>query len=108
MIEVAVTYDLLPDIDKKAYLGLLKKAIVPVLSQSGIVEIRARRSLSGSPDVLVVLVWQTLADWNRFEMKNEWARLKEEITDKCAKNMVIQIWGPSPIAPEPLRPSGKT
>ena len=39
MIEVAVTYDLLPDIDKKAYLDLLKKAIVPVLSQSGIVEI---------------------------------------------------------------------
>ena len=108
MIEVAITYDLLPDIDRKAYLDLLKKAIVPILTQPGIIEIRARRSLSGSPDVMVVLVWQTMANWNMFEMKKEWAELKEEITDRCTVNMMIQIWGPSPIAPEPLRPSGKT
>ncbi len=104
MIEVFVTYDLLPNIDQKAYVQLLKKAIVPILSQQGIVEIRAKRNQSGSPEVLIVMVWQTLADWNMFEMKKEWATLKDEVTATYARNMKIQIWGPSPIAPEPLRP----
>jgi heme-degrading monooxygenase HmoA len=104
MIEVFVTYDLLPNVDQKSYVQLLKKAIVPILSQPGIVEIRARRSLSGSPEVLILLVWETLADWNKFEIKKEWAALKAEVTDAYATNMTIQVWGPSPIAPEPLRP----
>ncbi len=104
LIEVFVSYDLLPNIDQKAYVQLLRKAIVPILSQPGIVEIRARRNMSGSPEVLIVLVWETLADWNVFEMKKEWAELKKEVTEAYAKNMTVQVWGPSPIAPEPLRP----
>ena len=41
---------------------------------------------------------------NVFEMKKEWAALKQEVTGTYASNMTIQVWGPSPIAPEPLRP----
>ncbi|HTZ18023.1 MAG TPA: antibiotic biosynthesis monooxygenase [Dissulfurispiraceae bacterium] len=104
MIEVFVTYDLLPNVDQKSYIHLLKKAIVPILSQPGIVEIRARRSQSGSPEVLIVFVWETLSHWKAFEMKKEWATLKDEVNTSCASNLKIQVWGPSPIAPEPLRP----
>ncbi len=104
VIEVFITYDLLPNADKQSYVQLLKKAIVPLLSQPGIMEIRARRNLSGSPDVLIVFVWETLADWNKFEIKKEWTCLKEELQNNFASNMAIQIWGPSPVAPEPLHP----
>ena len=69
MIEVALTYDLLPNIDQDAYFQFLKKAIVLIFQQQGIIEIRAKRSMSGSPEVLIELNWETVADWNRFEIK---------------------------------------
>lgn len=47
MIEVSITYDLLPDIDQTSYGQFLRKGIVPIFKQPGIVEIRAYRSLSG-------------------------------------------------------------
>jgi len=104
MIEVFVTYDLLPNIDQKAYVQLLKKAIVPILQQPGIVEIRAHRDVSGSPSVLIIFVWETVAYWKAFEMKKEWKELKNEVNKSFASNMKMKLWGPSPIAPTPLRP----
>jgi heme-degrading monooxygenase HmoA len=104
VIEVAITYDLLPDIDQDAYFQLFRKAVVPILQQPGIIEIRSKRSLSGSPQVLVMIAWETMADWNRFEFTKEWTALIEELKKSFVINMKSQIWGPSPIAPEPLRP----
>ena len=105
MIEVALTYDLLPGIDQDAYFQFLKKAIVLIFQQRGIIEIRAKRSLSGPPDILIMLTWETVADWSRFESTREWITLIEELKKSFVLNMKSQVWGPSPIAPEPLRPS---
>jgi hypothetical protein len=105
MIEVALTYDLMPGIDQDAYIQFLKKAIVLIFHQLGILEIRAKRSLSGPPEVLIALDWETVADWNRFEVTKEWTTLIEELKKSFVLNMKSQVWGPSPIAPEPLRPS---
>jgi hypothetical protein len=105
MIEVALTYDLLPGIDQDAYFQFLKKAIVLIFQQRGIVEIRAKRSLSGPPDVLISLTWETVADWRRLESTKEWTTLIEELKKLFVLNMKSQVWGPSPIAPDPLRPS---
>jgi len=105
MIEVALTYDLLPNIDQDDYFQFLKKAIVLVFQQRGIIEIRAKRSMSGSPEVLIELNWETVADWNRFEITTEWTTLIEELKKSFVLNMKSQVWGPSPIAPDPLRPS---
>jgi hypothetical protein len=104
VIEVSITYDLLPNIDHDAYFQLFRKAVVPILQQPGIVEIRAKRSLSGPPHVLIVIGWETVADWNRFEFTKEWTTLIEELKKSYVINMKSQLWGPSPIAPEPLRP----
>jgi hypothetical protein len=105
MIEVALTYDLSPDIDQEAYFQFLRKAIVHIFQQRGIIEIRAKRSLSGPPDVLIALDWETVADWNRFEITKEWTTLIEDLNKSFVLNMKSQVWGPSPIAPDPLRPS---
>jgi len=104
MIEVAITYELLPDIDQNAYFLLFKKAVVPILQQPGIVEIRAMRSLSDPPGVLIMIGWESMADWNRFEFAKEWTTLIEELKKSFITNMKLQVWGPSPIAPELLKP----
>lgn len=105
MIEVVITYDFLPTIDQKAYVLWLKKAVLPVITQHGIVEIRAYRSYSGSPKVAVVIVWGALADWNKFELTEHWNTILNELKEHYAENINIQVWLPSPIAPDPLRPA---
>ena len=105
MIEVVLTYDLVPNINQDAYLQFLRKAIVLIFHQKGIQEIRAKRSLAGSPQVMIVLSWESVADWNKFESTKDWTILIEEMKKTFVLDMKSQVWGPSPIAPEPLKPS---
>lgn len=103
MIEVIKTYDLLPGIDRQAYLDYGKRAMATMLKAPGIVEIRAYRSLLGSPQVRLALVWQTLADWAAFAEGPERQGLDAELF-QFANNIGVELWGPSPATPEPLRP----
>ena len=104
MIELNKTYDLLPSIDQQAYLEYARKAFATILKAPGIVEIRAHRSLLGSPHVRLTLVWQTLADWAKFAETPERHKLDSELFN-FASGIRIELWGPSPAAPEPLRPA---
>ena len=104
MIEVNKTYDLLPGIDQQAYLEYAKGAFATMLKAPGLVEIRVYRSLLGSPQVRLTLLWQTLADWAKFAENPERQMLDSGLL-KFANNIGIELWGPSPAVPEPLRPS---
>jgi len=103
MIEVNKTFDLLPGIDQLAYLEYSKRALATMLKAPGIVEIRSQRSLLGSPQVRLTLEWQTLADWAKFAESPERQKLDSELL-KFATGIRIELWGPSPAVPEPLRP----
>jgi hypothetical protein len=103
MIEVNKTYDLVHGIDQQAYLEYGKRALATMLKAPGLVEIRVYRSLLGSPQVRLTLVWQTLADWAKFAESPERQMLDSELF-KFAKNIGLEIWRPSPATPEPLRP----
>lgn len=104
MIEITITYDLQPGVASKSYTDWAKKAIVVLLKSEGIIEIRAHRNLLGSPQVLIVTVWESLTSWAAFAEQKSWISLIDELQDSLATNLDLRIWGPSPIAPEPLRP----
>jgi hypothetical protein len=103
MIEVNKTYDLVPGIDQQAYLEYGKRAFATMLKAPGLVEIRVYRSLLGSPQVRLTLVWETLAHWAKFAESRERQMLDSELF-KFATDIGLEIWGPSPDVPEPLRP----
>ena len=103
MIEVNTTWDLLPNIDQQAYGEWAKKTVGTVLKAPGIVEFRANRNLLGSPQVRSTAVWQSFADWAKYAESDEWQSLDAEFRS-FAINIRIEIWGPSPVLPEPLRP----
>ena len=103
MIEVNKIYDLLPGIDLQAYLEYSKRALATMLKAPGIVEIRAYRSLLGSPHIRLTLLWQTLPDWAKFAESPERQVLDSELS-RFATSIDLEIWGPSPAVPEPLRP----
>jgi len=103
MIEVNKTYDLLPGIDQQAYLEYARSAFATMLKAPGLVEIRVYRSLLGSPQVRLTLVWETLADWAKFAESPERQKLDSGLL-KFAANIGVDLWGPSATVPEPLRP----
>jgi heme-degrading monooxygenase HmoA len=103
MIECDMTYDLLPNVDTKAYLEWAKKTIGTMAKQPGMVEFRANRNILGNPQIRTVSVWRSLDDWAKFN-QNVWQPLQAELRGH-ATNIDIRIWGPSPILAEPLRPA---
>ena len=104
MTEVELMYDLRPEIDMQAYQEWAKKAIGMVLKSPGIIEFRAHRNVLGTPYVRSTSVWKKLADWSNFFESDSWKKLETELRSKFAHNVQVEIWGPSPIVPEPLRP----
>ena len=104
MIEVNKSYDLLPGIDRQAYVAWSKGASATMLQAPGLVEMRVHRNLLGSPQVRLTLVWQTLADWASFAESPERQSLDSELLE-FATDVGLELWGPSPTVPEPLRPA---
>jgi len=103
MIEVSTLYDFLPGINQQAYAEFAKKAIGSMLQAPGLVEFRANRNMLGSPQVRITTVWQTLGDWAKFSESAAWQALEAEL-HTFNTNSSTEIWGPSPVVPEPLRP----
>jgi hypothetical protein len=104
MIEVHLAYDLMPGVDEKAYFDWIKKAIVPALKSDGIIEIRACRNIKESPAVLVTGVWNNPENWTKFSQSEPWESLINTLQNTFAINLRIEVWGPSPFMPVPLRP----
>lgn len=102
MIEAIETFDLVPAVDQDAYQSWAKKAVALVLQQPGVVELRANRNVLGSPQVRIVTVWKSSADWAQFA-EGAWRSVESELR-KFATNMKLELWGPSALVPEPLRP----
>ena len=103
MIEVNMFYDFLPGIDQQAYQEWAKKAIGLVLKSPGLVEFRANRNVLGSPQMRTASVWQTLVDWANFSESSGYKEIETEMRT-FVTNLRIELWGPSPVVPEPLRP----
>ena len=104
MIEVNKTYDLLPGIDRQAYVQIAQKGIKILLQATGIVELRANHNLLGSPQAHLTTIWDTLADWAKFAESAERQAIESELLT-FTTNINVELWGPSQIVPEPLRPN---
>jgi heme-degrading monooxygenase HmoA len=102
MIEVVLTYDLVPGADQQAYLAWAKNAIGATMQQPGLIEFRAHRNLLGTPQVRTTTEWQSLADWETF-WQGAWQPIEAALRT-MATSVRVEFWGPSPVLPEPLHP----
>jgi hypothetical protein len=103
MIEVTATYDFLPGVGQQSYEEFAQRAIGTILGAQGIVEMRANRNMMSSPQVRATYVFQTMTDWAKFCESDAYRALDTEVR-KFVINYKIDIWGPSPVVPQPLRP----
>ena len=103
MVEVTFTYDIYPNIDEDAYRKLARKATAMMVNADGFIELRANRNLLGSPHVRRTSVWKSLAHWAAFAEQPDFQKLTHEFR-KFVTHTNVNLWGPSPFVPDPIRP----
>lgn len=103
MVEVTFTYDFHLDFNEVGYIELVKRATGMMLMAEGFIEFRAHRNMLGSPHVRRTSVWESLAHWAEFAQTPEFQEVTAEFR-QYVTNLDVQIWGPSPVTPETIKP----
>ena len=102
MILYILKYNIHPD-KGEAYAAWAQTTIPRLLASPGLVELRGYRPATGSSHVAVTFEFADLAAWAAW-MADE--AIKEIFVEARAYqvNQQIELWGPSPVLPEPLQP----
>lgn len=104
MVLFVLKWDIHPD-KGEAYLEWLKSAMPRVLAVPGVVEFRGYRGISGAPQIVATYEFADLAAWAAWyaheEAQKVWAELHT-----LALNVTTELWWPSPVVPQPIRPGG--
>ena len=106
MVVYVVSYDIIPG-TAEAYYEWTKTAIPKAMAIPGLVEWRAYRGVAGDVGGQVVLSYEfaNMADFATYWSHEDMRKLDEELQSFTA-NQSAQLWGPSPVVPEPIRPGG--
>jgi len=102
MVLYTQKWDIRPE-QAAAYLEWTKSAISRLLSVPGIVEFRAYRPVAGDRQACVTYEFANLEAWAAWRSDG----VVEEVWNESRAymdNFSAELWGPSPVVPEPLRP----
>ncbi|MDM8540899.1 hypothetical protein QUF90_07405 [Desulfococcaceae bacterium HSG9] len=95
-------WDIRPE-KAEAYQEWAPSAISRQLAVPGVVEFRAYRPATGCHQVAVTYEFADMQDWASWYYNEEIQKVFDEGRTYMA-NMSVELWGPSPIVPEPIRP----
>ena len=86
-----------------AYLKWTEGAIRRTLAVPGVVEFRAYRSVTGSSQLVTTYEFADLSAWAAWGGNPDGQKVLLEL-HTLALNVSIEVWGPSPVVPVPIRP----
>jgi antibiotic biosynthesis monooxygenase (ABM) superfamily enzyme len=95
-------WDIHPD-KLEAYMKWTEGAIKRTLAVPGVIEFRAYRPATGTSQVAVTYEFADMAAWAAWESSEDTQKVLTEL-HTLALNVSIEIWGPSPVVPAPIRP----
>lgn len=104
MVLYVVKWVIHPD-KTETYLEWLKTAVPRVLAVPGVVEFRAYRGAAGAPQIIATYEFADMAAWATWHENEDAQKVWSEL-HTLALNVSAELWGPSPITPEPIRPGG--
>ncbi len=102
MAVVIMKWDILPD-KVEEYTEWAKSAVKRQLAVPGVKEFRAYRPVSGSHQALVTYEFENFAAWETWRSNEEVQKVLEEWST-LTTNRYTELWGPSLVVPEPIRP----
>jgi antibiotic biosynthesis monooxygenase (ABM) superfamily enzyme len=104
MVLHVMKWDILPD-KLEDYLKWTEGAIRRTLAVPGVTEFRAYRPATGASQVVVTYEFADMATWAAWQTHEDTQKVLDELRTLAA-NVTIELWGPSPVVPEPIRPGG--
>ena len=102
MVLHVIKWDVHPD-KVEEYTAWAKTALPRTLSVPGIAEFRGYRPVTGSSQVVTTYEFADLEAWSSWYTNEEIQNLMNE-RRKFTINETSELWGPSPVVPEPIRP----
>ncbi len=104
MVLHVMKWDILPD-KLEDYLKWTEGAIRRTLAVPGVTEFRAYRPATGASQVVVTYEFADMATWVAWQTHEDTQKVLDELRTLAA-NVTIELWGPSPVVPKPIRPGG--
>jgi quinol monooxygenase YgiN len=104
MVLAILKWDIHPD-KVEAYLEWTQGAIRRTLAVPGVVEFRAYRPASGTSQVVITYEFADLASWAAWYGHEGTQKVLDEL-HTLALDVTLELWGPSPVVPAPIRPGG--
>jgi len=102
MVLQVMKWDIHPD-KVDGYLKWTQGAIQRTLAVPDVLEFRAYRPASGASQVVITYEFADMAAWVAWQTHKDTQKVLDEL-HTVALNVSIELWGPSPIVPEPIRP----
>ena len=102
MVIYVMKWDIRPE-KAEAYQEWAKPAISRLLAAPGVAEFRAYRAATGCHEAVVTFEFADMQAWASWHHNEDVQKVNNE---RCAltTNYNSELWGPSPIVPEPVRP----
>ena len=104
MVLYCLKWDIRPD-KAEAYAAWAQGAIQRTVGAGGVIEFRGYRPASGTSQVVVTYEFTDMAAWAAWYGHDDVQQVFTEVRT-VANNVTLELWGPSPIVPQPIRPGG--
>ena len=103
-----LSWDLPPAEQIETYNEKARTSWIPsVLKQPGVKDFRAYRNpYQTSPQVMIHTEFDSLASWLKWVESEDYAAVVSDLRAVGCTNISAQVWGASPVLPEPLKPTG--
>ena len=102
MVLYSLRWNIHPD-KAEAYAAWTKGAIQRTLGAGGVTEFRGYRPASGAFQVVVTYEFADMAAWAAWYAAETVQAVLMEVRT-LANDVPSELWGPSPIVPQPIRP----
>lgn len=104
MVLWVMKYDINPD-KQDEYLKWAQSAIPEVVGVGSVVEFGAYRAISGDRRVVTTVQFADLTTWQAW-YESETAQAVLADATSVMINVETELWGSSPVLPQPIRPGG--
>jgi hypothetical protein len=102
MVLYIMRYDI-PSEKATAYREWVGPAIQQQLAAPGLVSLQGFRWLASSNQVMAIYEFASVEDWAAWREHDDVQKVLDEGV-ALTENFSVELWGPSPVLPEPARP----
>ncbi len=101
MVSYIAKWNILPD-KAEAYKEWAPSVINRLMEVPGVLEFRAYRPATGSHQVVLMYEFADMSAWASWQSNEDIQATFDELRT-YAGDIEVELWGPSPIIPEPVR-----